>query len=199
MTGAVTVNLAKPITSAGILDNYGTGIELPGHSGVSAGAGTEQIKSIQNLENHKAAFSQLCQTLKCLADKLNQFYDKVFAEHREQIARLSVEIARKILVQKIEEGDYEIESIVKEALENAPTRQDMVVRLNPEDLVQCQKVQQDDAGGALDDIKFVADSNIGRAECVLESPKGIIESLIDGHLEQIGKALVGKVKKETMR
>ncbi len=194
MTGAVTVNLAKPITSVGILDNYGAGAELSGRDGVNAAANAEQIKLIQDLENQKASFSQLCQTLKGMADKLNQFCDKVFAEHREQIAGLSVEIARKILVQKIEKGDYEIESIVKETLEKAPTHQDMVVRLNPEDLVQCQKIQQDDAGGSLADIKFVADSNIGRAECVLESPKGIIESLIDGHLEQIGKALIKSKK-----
>jgi hypothetical protein len=28
-----------------------------------------------------------------------------------------------------------------------------------------------------------------RAECLLETPKGIVESLIDEHLERIGKAL----------
>ena len=93
------------------------------------------------------------------------------------------------MAQEVQEGDYEIESIVKEALKNAPTRQDVVVHLNPEDLVQCQKVQQEDSTGALSGIKFVADPKIGRAQCLLETPKGIIESVIDEHLEQIGKAL----------
>ena len=63
------------------------------------------------------------------------------------------------------------------------------MHLNPEDLVECQKALQDDAAGTLAGIKFVADSNIGRAECLLESPKGVIESLIEAHLERIGKAL----------
>jgi len=92
-------------------------------------------------------------------------------------------------VQKVQNGDYETESIVKEALKNSPTRQDVVVHLNPEDFVQCQKAQQDEPTGALAGIKFVSDPNIGRAECLVESSKGIIESLIDEHLERIGKAL----------
>jgi len=155
----------------------------------SGRTGTEQVKSMQALEVQKAGVSQVYQALKGLVDKLTQFYDRLFAEHREEIAKLSVEIARKILMQKVEEGDYEIESIVKEALKNAPTRQDVVVHLNPEDLVQYQKLQQDAGGGALAGIKFVSDPDIGRAECLLESPKGIIKSLIDEHLERIAKAL----------
>ena len=144
---------------------------------------------IEDLKAQKNLYSEVCRTLQDLTAKLNQFYDEIFASHKEEIARLSVEIARKILMRKAEDGDYEIETIVREALKNAPTHQDLVVHLNPQDLASCQKAQQNDGSGTLAGIKFVADHNIGRAECVLESPKGIIESLIDEHLEQIGKAL----------
>ena len=190
MSRALTIHLERPVVSAKILDNYpdGIGTERSERGRVNRGADTEQIR-IQDLEAQKAVFSQACQTLDGVVAKLNQFYDKMFVEHREEIAKLSVEIARKILVRKVENGDYEIESIVKEALKNAPTRQDVVVHLNPQDLVHCQKTQQDGQGGDLVGVKFVSDPNIGRAECLLESPKGIIESLIDKHLEQIGKAL----------
>jgi flagellar biosynthesis/type III secretory pathway protein FliH len=181
MSQTFTVHLEEPIVSAKILDNCpdGIGTELSGRGGVNSGT----------LEAQKAVFSQACQSLNDVVAKLNKFYDKIFAGHEEEIARLSVEIARKILMQKVENGDYEIESIVKEALKNAPTRQDVVVRLNPQDLAQCQKAQQDEPGSDLAGIKFVSDPNIGRAECLLESPKGIIESLINEHLERIGKAL----------
>src|SRR4030067_522779 len=74
---------------------------------------------------------------------------------------LSVEIARKILMQKVENGDYEIESIIKEALKNAPGSQDVIVHLNPEDLEKCQKAQQDGPGGVLAGIKLIPDPNIG--------------------------------------
>ena len=188
MLDTLTVNLDKPVASVGITGNDNTGRIGKEKPNAEDQADAEQI-STQDLKAQKVAFSQACGILKGLIDKLNQFYDEVFAKHKGEIAKLSVEIARKILVQKVQNGDYQIESIVKEALENAPTRQDVAVHLNPQDLVQCQRLQQDDPAGTLAGIKFVSDPNIGRAECLLESPKGIIESLIDQHLERIGEAL----------
>ena len=182
MSRTLTVHLEKPIVSAKISDNS------PLLSCESKKGGTEQIQ-VQDSQAEIAAFSQAAKTLNGVVAKLNQFYDRLFAEHKEEIARLSVEIARKILMQKVQDGDYEIESIVKEALKNAPTRQDVVVHLNPEDHLLCQKAQQDEPNGSFAGIKFVSDQNIGRAECLLETPKGIIVSLIDEHLERIGKAL----------
>jgi flagellar biosynthesis/type III secretory pathway protein FliH len=178
MSQTLTVRLEKPILSVEISDNP----HLFSCEGNKAGAGQIPTQDSQTL-------SQACQALNSIIAKLNQFCDTLFAEHKEEIAKLSVEIARKVLMQKVQDGDYEIESIVKEALKNAPTRQDVVVHLNPEDHILCQKAQQDEPNGALAGIKFISDPNIGRAECMLETPKGIIESLIDGHLERIGKAL----------
>ena len=140
------------------------------------------------MKAQKNLYSEVCQTLRGLVSKVNQFYDEIVAGQKDEIAKLSVEIARKVLMQKVQEGDYEIESIVKEALKNIQTHQDLEVRLNPDDLADCQKLQQGD-GEPFAGIKFVADTGIGRAECVIESPKGTIKSLIDEHLEKIDKAL----------
>ncbi len=190
MSQILTVNLNKPIISVKFLDDYAGAVDskLSGPDRVDSEDNTGQIP-IQELEAQKAVFSQACQTLNGVIAKFNQFCDKLYVEHREEIARLSVEIARKILMQKVENGDYEIESIIKEVLKNAPSSQDVIVHLNPEDLGKCQKAQQDEPGGVLAGIKLISDSNIGRAECLLESPKGIIKSLIDDNLERICKAL----------
>jgi len=188
MAGTFAVNLAKPIKSVRILDCHGD-LESSVSCGMNPAENAGQVKLTEDLKTQKHMYEELCRTLQGLAAKLNRFYDQIFAEQKEEIARLSVEIARKILIQKVQDGDYEIESIVKETLKNAPTHQDLVVHLNPEDVADCQKAQADGGKGSLAGIKLVADPNIGRAECVLESPKGIIKSLIEEHLEQIGKAL----------
>ena len=39
------------------------------------------------------------------------------------------------------------------------------------------------------DVKLVPDTNVGKAECLVETPKGVIESVIEEHLENISKAL----------
>jgi len=189
MPNTFALNLAKPIKSVSILDGYSSNAQSSVINNMDSAVNTEQAELIEDLKAQKRLFSDTCRTVQCVAAKLNQVYDEIFTEHKEEIAKLSVEIARKILMQKIQDGDYEIESIVKETLKNAPAHQDLIVYLNPEDLAVCQKAQADNDSESLVGIKFVADPNIGRAECVLESQKGIIRSLIDEHLDQIEKAL----------
>jgi len=179
MSQTVTIQLEKRIASAKLLDEAGSEVQTA----------SAESRQTEFPARQKESFSEVCRALRDAVNKVNEFQENLFKEHKEQIAKLSVEIARKILMQKVQEGDYAIESIVEEALKNAPTRQDLAVHLNPEDLAQCQNLQQGDATGPLAGIKLVSDPNIGRAECLLETPKGIIESLINEHLERIGKAL----------
>jgi flagellar biosynthesis/type III secretory pathway protein FliH len=190
MPQVLTVNLNKPITSAKFLDDSAAGGVGQLSGGKRVDSESEAIQTLrQELKVQKTIFLEACRTLNDVISKLNQFYGQIFAGHKEEIARLSVEIARKILMQKVESGDYVIESIVKEALGKAPANQDVVVHLNPEDLEKCRKARQDEPGGVLSGIKLISDPDIGRAECMLESPKGVIKSLIADSLERIGKAL----------
>lgn len=184
-----TIELERPIVSVEILNDSGGDADLRACAREDSQVREEQVMLMQQLQTQKAEVSQLCAALQGLVDKLEKFYKEVFAAHKEKIANLSLEIARKVLMQKVSKGDYEIESIIQEALDSAPTREDLVVHLNPADLAQWEKIQQDGAAGDLSGVEFTADAGIGRAECVVESPKGKIESLIEQHLEQIGKAL----------
>jgi len=151
--------------------------------------GTQQAGLNPNSGDQKSEISRLCQTLNGLVIRLNQFYDGLFTRHKEAIAKLSVEIARKVLVQKVQDGDYRIEEIVKEAITNAGSHKDIVVHLNPKDFEEYQKLQKEADSSALEGLELVPDSSIGAAQCRIESPKGTIESLIEQHLERIGKAL----------
>lgn len=195
MSAPLKINLSGPVTSVEIVDNHKASIidnSLPDRSKAEQDSHerTDDVEiSIKELHAAKTSFVQACQTLNSVTEKLNEFSTRLVSEHKKEIAGLSIEIARKILIQKIENGDYKIESIVQEALNNSPTLQDVVVHLNPEDLVCCQKAQQEEPGSFFAGIKFVSDPKIGRAECLLESPHGIIESLINEQLDKISKAL----------
>ena len=133
--------------------------------------------------------SNVCRALQEAADKITSLQENIFSKHKEHIAKLSVEIARKVLCQKVEKGDYEIAPIIEEALQSCPTRQNVVAHLNPEDLAKYQKLQQENKSEALVGIEFVADPNVGPAHCILETPKGIIESSVEEYLERICEVL----------
>jgi len=180
MPSMPTVRVAGPIESLKVIQSPTIVIDVP----ESPLGDIEQ----DELESQKQLYAEALQTIESVAAKMHIVHEKMIVEHRQAIAKLAVEIARKILAQKVKDGDYQIESIIQEALNNAPTRQDIVVRLNPQDLARCQQMQQED-DGAVAGVKFVADPGIGPAQCVVETPKGKVESLIDEHLEQVGRAL----------
>ncbi len=179
-----TVKLARPIGNIKLVENGSDAVESTATSVLDQ----ESEAAVQaEMELLKQQYNLTIQSLESAAEKLHAVYEKMVVEHRQAIAKLAVEIARKLLAQKVKEGDYQIETIVQEALNNVPTRQDIVIKLNPADLEKCQQMSQKDS--ALASVKFIADPSIGAAECIVETPKGKVESLIDDHLEHVARAL----------
>lgn len=145
---------------------------------------------LPELEEHKQQFIQANRTLESVLAELERSARQLYVQHKDEIAELSVEIARRVLSRQIADGDYEIEAIIKETLKDAPTAEDLTVRLNPEDLALLQSARQkSEQDTSLHNARLVADAQVGKAECVVESPKGAIESRINEQLERIAKAL----------
>jgi len=193
MSDTFAVEGFNPIGSVSILDGNGVASENHAEAATNPSAIPETVAMPVESQNQKELYERSRQSLQSIANKLNRFYDEMFTGHKDEIAKLSVEIARKVLMQKLENGEYEIEPIIKEAIKSSPSQQDLVVHLNPEDMAAHEKAMQENNDQALTGIKFVADQNIGPAECTLESPKGTIESKINEHLDQIAKTLVNTV------
>jgi flagellar biosynthesis/type III secretory pathway protein FliH len=159
----------------------------PGAAGTGRGEAVEEQAA--ELAQQKAQLAQLCQAVNSIAGGLSRLYQDTLARNRAEIARLAVEIARKILRVRIEKRDYDMQGIVEEALKLAPTRQHVVIRLNPEDLPGCQQLQQANPTGPFAELEFTPDGGLGRGECLVETPKGIVPSFLEEHLERIGEAL----------
>lgn len=189
MSSVLTVKLGRTIKSLKVIETSTAGVDLAALSDLQDEG---ESSGLTELESEKQHYAKALQMLEAVATKLQLVYERAVIEHRQGIAKLSVEIARKILAQKVKDGDYQTESIIQEALNNAPTRQDIVVRLNPQDLSRLQQTQQQ-GDGVFAGVKFVADADIGPAQCVIDTPKGKVESLIDEHLEQVGRALTKAV------
>jgi len=182
--GMLEVDVSQAISSVSIYDGAGAGNEIQA-GGEGGDIGQAHVKG-DNLGDAVDA-------LDAAARKLNHFCMNIVAAHREAIAKLSVDIARKILSQKVQEKDYEICSIIEEALNNVPTKHDITVHLNPADLASVKSAGKGDVEGMFEGLKFAADPSIGCAECIVETPKGVIESLIDGHLEHVSRVLSNTV------
>ncbi len=96
-------------------------------------------------------------------------------------------IARKVLMQEIQAGRYEIDPIVREALSRVPDRTPAEVHLNPGDIERCGGVDtRDDAECP---VRLTADANVAPGECLVVTDDGTVESTMEGHLGEIDQAL----------
>ena len=177
----LTINLETPIEKVNMVDASAT---------VTDTECTDQIQA-ESLDAERAQLTGICSTLDEAAAQVKQFHKELFSVHGEQIAKLSISIAEKILLHEIEEGRHEIEKIIQEALKNAPSQNNVVVKVNQSDIELYQKTVKETGKDVLANVELVADANIGPGQCVVETDKGVIEYFIEQHLQQIGKALTG--------
>lgn len=167
------IRLPGPVKSARIVDPA----ELVGpQTGPVEPSATDAIAA--ELERLRIQFEQGCKMVEDLAAKVADSYQQMVGSYRQQIARLAVEIARKIIARKVSEGDYDMEGIIAGALEKAPVKQSLTVRVNPKDLEICRQMEHRG-------LTFVADADLRPAECIVESPKGLVKCLIDEQLAKI--------------
>jgi len=195
MPKTLTIQLAQPIARVRLFRADSHPLDAPAGEEQAASERRDSIiqaeraRMADELKRQKGQFTELCDTAGNIAKSLDGLYQETLANNRTEIARLAVEIARKILVQKVSQGDYDIQALVEEALKRAPTHQGIVVHLNPDDLPRCQQYQQEPPARPFAALEFAADWNVGRSECLVETPKGIVKSFIEEHLEHIGEAL----------
>ncbi len=143
----------------------------------------------KEFQEQQSELARLLVTLHEIIDSLHTLHEQAVASHPAEIAKLAVEIARRILRHKVDKGDYEIQAIVEEALQESPTQQNIVIHLNPDDLLPCQELQRQNPQSPFAGLELTVDRTIGRGECLVETPKGIVKSFIAERLERISEAL----------
>ncbi len=180
----ISVSLTSPIASVTVI------------GAVDVSGGSAQPDPVQTAEQMQQALDvemqhlyQARRALEQAALQLDAYRKDVVTEAEEQLLELSLGIARKVLMQEIQAGRYEIEPIIKEALCHVSSHKDVVIRLNPDDHARSEMVRTNDERMGGGEIRFLADPAVGPAECVVETAEGMIDSSPSGHLEDIAEIL----------
>ncbi len=186
-----TIKLTGPIVAVHVAGREPVGAPGAGQGDAPA-LSAMQADVQQQLHVRAMRLDAAIEALGAAADEFRRTQEQLIDEQEQHVVALALEVARKVLMQEVQAGRYEIEPIIKEALLHVSVRKDVVVHLNPEDYTVCEMAQQQ-AGGARNtgDLHFVADPMVARAACVLETSQGVVDSSVEGHLDEIAKALKG--------
>lgn len=112
---------------------------------------------------------------------------------RDDLVRLALRVARKILGREIETDAATVGDLVLQALRGLQRDGQIRVHLRPEDFerIQAQRGRIAAALGSNVELEFVHDSAIEMGGCRVETPFGIVDATLETQLRVLEEALLG--------
>ena len=126
-----------------------------------------------------------------LIEELKKQREEYLKSVEKDMVRLSLEIASKVIQQKIEQDEKVILKNLKHALKHLLDKGRIIIRLNPADLEIVSKHSKEiKSAEGLKELILEEDSKVTRGGCLIYSELGHIDAQIETQLEMIGKALL---------
>ena len=146
-----------------------------------------ELREAAYQEGHEAALLELNQIL----IETHQRRDTALVEVEQDVLRLVVKIAEKIIGREIERDDSALADMVSAALRHARQREMLVVRVNPNDLTIIQK-HRDRLNLAARErfLDIIADPRVARGGCIIESESGTVDAQLETQLRVLERALL---------
>jgi flagellar assembly protein FliH len=104
---------------------------------------------------------------------------------------LALHIAAKIVGREVKDMRT-AQSMIAQALAQAPMKRGLKIRLNPQDAGMLQQLRESGEPSVVkvpDDAEFIADSSVSKGGCVIESMLGRIDARVETQLELMARAL----------
>lgn len=132
-------------------------------------------------------FASACASAAAAARDLLNLREKVLRESEQDLLRLSVAIAEKIIRRQIGLDREIVENVVTEALGCVSQRDQLVVRLNPADHALLKAGSSELLADLLNERKvtLLPDEEVTSAGCIVETEMGIVDARIESQLEEI--------------
>lgn len=129
--------------------------------------------------------------------------DRIIAERiallsgaEETVIRIAVALAGRIVKDKLEIDEETVLRTVRDALALAADRQQIVVRIHPDDLALVEEHEADWLAKLNDasSLRMEGDSRIRRGGCLVETETGEVDARIDKQFQTMTRTLIEKIR-----
>ncbi len=136
--------------------------------------------------------SRLLETLKGLNDELRSEEQRMLREIEPRLVELAVQIAEKILRRELTQDAEAVRATVTAALSKLTDRDRVTIRANPSDvdLLKEFKLDLTAAFDGIREVNVVADENIARGGCIVETDMLRVNGDIPAQLKEIQQQLM---------
>jgi type III secretion protein L len=162
----------------------------------SAEASARELRETAYREGYEASLLELNTHLLAARD----LRESALVEVEQELLRLSVKIAEKIIGRELKRDDATLADIIASALRNVQQQEMLVVRVNPADapLAQAHRERLDPTSRALR-LDLVPDPRVARGGCVIESATLTVNAQLDVQLRILESALLARTSGDTLR
>lgn len=144
---------------------------------------------------HKEAAS-LLKTASCLIEKLECLRQGITEKSQEEILKLSLAVARKVVHAEITVNKEVVAAILKAAVKKLDVKDSVRVRLNPRD-AEYISGKKHELLGAMDSVKEMTieeDQSILQGGCVVEAGLAEVDARIVQQLDEITEGLLKEAR-----
>jgi type III secretion protein L len=136
----------------------------------------------------------LLEMTKILIDS-REIRDKTLSETEQDILRLSVKLAEKIIGREIKTDKTAVVDIVANALRNAKRQDKLTIRVSQKDYSTVQeKFVELSQSSRTSYVDIVPDPRVTLGGCIIESEVGTIDARLETQLRVLEKALLGQTE-----
>ena len=161
-------------------DSYERGIS----EGIRTGEEQARKESIKSIESVQKQLKEIASLRKSILEKAEK-----------DILMLSVSIAEKILQQEVTSNQDTVQNILKAAMKNILDRENIKVRLHPQDFHYMMDKKEDFLQGfdGIKNIVFEEDGSIIRGGALIETQFGEVDARIDRQFAEVKNQLLSSI------
>ena len=148
----------------------------------------EEMRATRQEEGYKAGLSRWNEALQ----NAEQLTENITKDAQQQLIKLSVRLAEKIIGEQLRLEPDTVISIVREALTSARRETKLTLRVNPDYLnaVRSHLDRLRSEAGAQREYRVVADPKVQGGGCIIESEIGTIDARLEVQLQVIEELLL---------
>lgn len=208
------INTGKAVPLSGVVKNavaadQSKGNRLAGGAAKSPAATEktiqtteDQIKQLQQdaygkgyaegLKSQNKDVATKLEVLTAITKALPQIKKDILEKGEEQMIKLALAVAEKILQQEVSTRKEIIMGVLKGALKNIAETDGMKIRLHPHDFRYMMEVKKDflQSFDGIRNMVFEEDSSIKRGGAVVETMFGEVDARLENQLKEIKSALL---------
>lgn len=130
--------------------------------------------------------------LRASSEAIHNLRDKIFRESEEEIIKLIILAARKVIIREVSQDRSIIAEVVQNALAGLAVREEITVHLNPDDYLMVTSGRDDLLQKELlnERLLLKPDPAVATGFCLVETDMGIIDASLDSQMEQLYRSLI---------